>query len=113
MDQWIEIASKFGIPVVMVAMLALFIYKQVWPFITKQIEEAKQERVEMYRRNEEQGRLFTEALKLEREDNARRFEDQGKLFMESLRQQNVLAADTQTRVIEELKSLNHHIRNGK
>ena len=44
MEQWIEIAGKFGIPVVMLGMLGYFLLKHVWPFVTRQIEAAQAER---------------------------------------------------------------------
>lgn len=44
MDQWIDIASKFGIPVTMLALLAYFMARKVWPFVTAQIEDANAQR---------------------------------------------------------------------
>jgi hypothetical protein len=44
MDQWLDIASKFGIPVTMLGLLTLFIVRHVWPFVIGQIEDAKAQR---------------------------------------------------------------------
>lgn len=44
MNEWIDVAGKFGIPVVMLALLAYFLARHVWPFVTSQIEDAKTQR---------------------------------------------------------------------
>jgi hypothetical protein len=44
MDQWIEIISKFGIPIAALVGVAYFLLKQVWPFVVAQIEEAQKQR---------------------------------------------------------------------
>jgi len=44
MEQWIDVASKFGIPVAMLIGLAYFVVRHVWPFVTKQIEDAQSQR---------------------------------------------------------------------
>lgn len=44
MDKWIDIASKFGIPVGLLLLLGYFLLRHVWPFVTKQIEDSKAER---------------------------------------------------------------------
>ena len=45
---WIDIASKFGIPVALLLGLAYVVrevfIKLVWPFVTKQLEEAQAQR---------------------------------------------------------------------
>ena len=119
MDQWIEIASKNGLAIVMLVALAMFIYKKLWPRIEKRLDDADIERKENLTRWEEQGKRFMEALKLEREDNARRFDEQGRIFMESSRVQNVLAAEThkeamkaQNEIVREMRMLNQRLKNG-
>jgi|SRR5882672_240492 len=118
MEQWIEIASKNGIAVLVLVALGLFLYKKMWPAIEKRLDAADIERKENLQRWEEQGKLFTEALRQEREDNARRFEDQGKVFMAALRTQSVMvdqthkeSMKTQTKIAEKLDSLDQQVRN--
>jgi len=41
---WIDIASKFGIPLALLLALGWFLAKTVWPFVTKQIEQAQADR---------------------------------------------------------------------
>lgn len=41
MDQFIDIASKFGIPVALLVLVGWFLVKKVWPFVTKQIEDSQ------------------------------------------------------------------------
>jgi hypothetical protein len=119
MEQWIEIASKNGLAVLVIFALGYFFYKKVWPLVESKLANAEAQQKENQRLWREQGEAFAEALRLEREDNARRFEDQGKIFMESLRTQNVLAAEThkesmkaQKEITQELRALNKHLRNG-
>jgi hypothetical protein len=40
-DQWVELFSKFGLPVVGLGGAAYFLARHVWPFIKGQIEEAQ------------------------------------------------------------------------
>jgi hypothetical protein len=126
MEKWLEIGIKNGIAVLALIALAVFLYKKVWPIaekmwlvIEKRLADADIREKDNLQRWEEQGKLFSEALKHEREDNARRFEDQGKLFMQSLRAQNVLADQThkenmkaQGRIAEKLETLDQRLRNG-
>lgn len=44
MEQWTDIAGRFGIPVVIIAAVGWFLYKKVWPFVTEQITEAQAQR---------------------------------------------------------------------
>jgi hypothetical protein len=40
-DQWVELLSKFGLPVVGLGGAAYFLLCHVWPFVKGQIEEAQ------------------------------------------------------------------------
>jgi len=44
MDQWVKIAGQFGIPVALLMLLAYFILRHVWPFVTRQIQDAQTQR---------------------------------------------------------------------
>jgi hypothetical protein len=119
MEQWIEIASKNGIAILVLFAMGWFIYKKIWPSFEKRLDTADLREKEILQKWEDQGKLFAEALKAEREDNAQRFEAQGKIFMESLRAQNVLAAEThresmksQNKIAEKLEVLNQRLKNG-
>lgn len=119
MEQWVEIASKNGIAVLVVMAIGVFVYKKLWPIIERRLADADAERKENLQRWEEQGKLFTEALKQEREEKARRFDEQGRMFMEAIRTQNVLAAEThkesmkaQNKIVEKLEVIDRRIRNG-
>lgn len=119
MQQWIEIASKNGLAVLVIFALGFFFYKKLWPLIEKRIAEAETNQKENLRLWKEQGEMFTAALKHEREANERRFEEQGKMFADTIRSQNVLAAEThresmkaQGEMIREMKTLNQRLKNG-
>jgi hypothetical protein len=119
MNEWIEIVGKNGFALAVVVALGVFIYKKIWPDIERRLQAADNERKENLQRWEEQGKLFTEALKQEREDKARRFDEQARMFMEALRTQNVLSAEThresmkvQNKIAEKLETLDRRIRNG-
>jgi hypothetical protein len=105
MNEWIELAKNYGLPGLIILAFGAFWYLKVWPLLIRQLDDAKVERETQGKRFEEQGKLFTEALKLERDDNSRRFDEQGRLFMEALRRQNVLAAETHKEITEELRSI--------
>jgi hypothetical protein len=44
-----EIVSRVGLPVAIVLALATFLYRKLWPWLTKQIEEGDVERRELLR----------------------------------------------------------------
>lgn len=46
---WIQIGSTFGIPVLLLAGIAVFVVRSVWPFVVKRVEQ-----------NDERHRLETE-----------------------------------------------------
>jgi hypothetical protein len=94
MEQWIDIAGKFGIPVALLMLLGYFLLKHVWPFVTKQIEDAKSER-----------KADMEAAKSERK------EEIGK-FMDTLRARDVMIAEISQRHVKALESLTIEIRRG-
>lgn len=52
---WINIASTFGIPVVIIAAIGWFLVNHVWPFVTNQITSLNSER-------REERKEFLEAL---------------------------------------------------
>ena len=81
MEQWIKIAGQFGIPVALLALLAYFLLKHVWPFVTKQIEAAQAER------------------KIEVDK-----------FVETIRARDVLMAETQRETVKALESMTAEIR---
>lgn len=81
MEQWIDVAGKFGIPVVMLALLAYFLARHVWPFVTSQIEDAKVQR------------------KAEVEK-----------FVETIRMRDVLMAETQRETMRALNEMTAEIR---
>jgi hypothetical protein len=119
MEKWVDLASKYGLSGLILLALGLFIYKKLWPIIEKRLADADLREQENLRRWEEQGKLFTDALKAEREDNARRFDDQGRMFMDALRTQNVLSAEThkdsmkaQAKIVEKLETIDMRLRNG-
>lgn len=113
MEQWIDIASKYGLTGLVLLAVGAFVYKKLWPIIEKRLADADVREQEHMRMWKEQGEVFTSALKLEREDNAKRFEDQGKIFMEALRTQQVMATETHREITQELKGIKQHLRNGK
>jgi hypothetical protein len=119
MEQWIEIASKNGIAILVLVAMGWFIYKKIWPSFEKRLDTADLREKEILQKWEEQGKLFAEALKAEREEKARRFDEQGRMFMEALRTQNVLASEThkdsikaQNKIVEKLEALDRRLRNG-
>jgi hypothetical protein len=44
MDQWIDIASKFGVPVMMLAFLAYFVSRRIFPLFVRQLEDSNAQR---------------------------------------------------------------------
>lgn len=130
MEQWVDIAAKNGLSVLVVIGLAWFFYKRVWPIMEKRMVDADVERTqnlvrwedqrrEHTERWERQGKLFTDALRYQEESQARRFEEQGKMFMDALRSRDILAAEAhrdwmkaQNQMASELKTLSSYIRNG-
>lgn len=44
MDQFVDIAGKFGIPVALLGLICWFVARKVWPFVMKQIEEGQTQR---------------------------------------------------------------------
>lgn len=81
MEQWIDVASKFGIPVVMLGLLAYFLAMRVWPFVTSQIEDAKAQR------------------KIEVEK-----------FVDTIRSRDVLMAESQRENLKALEAMTIEIR---
>jgi hypothetical protein len=81
MDQWIDVASKFGLPVMMLLGAAYFLLKHVWPFVTRQIEEA----------------------------HAQRKEEIAK-FVETIRARDVLMAEDRRQHLKALETLTNELR---
>lgn len=48
--EWIQVGQAFGLPVLMLAAIGWFLVKHVWPFVTRQVEDAQ--RVQTLSRNE-------------------------------------------------------------
>lgn len=106
MEQWIKVAGQFGIPVVLLALAiyltAKFVDKKLWPFVVKQIEDAKAER-----------KTEMDSAKAERQAEITKFVD-------AIRARDVLMAEGQReniRTLEamtsELRALSEIVRNGK
>lgn len=77
MEEWLKIAGQFGVPV---ALLVLLVWKG-WPFVVKQIEDAKADR------------------KAEAEK-----------FVETIRARDILMAETQRQTVKALESMTAEIR---
>lgn len=120
MEQWIEVLSKNGIAVLVLFAVGWFVYKKLWPIFEERLKTADEREKENLQRWEQQGKLFTEALKQEREEKAKRFDEQGRMFMEAIRSQNVLAAEThkesmrtQNKIADKLEAIDRRIPNDK
>jgi hypothetical protein len=88
MDKWVDAASQLGVPALMFLLLAYFIYKSVWPFITDQIKDAQaQRKAEAEQRKQQEDR-----------------------FIESLRLLNTSFSDTQKRNAKAIEALTEQIR---
>jgi hypothetical protein len=90
MEQWIDIAGKFGIPVALLLLAGWFLAKKVWPFVVEQIKEAQTQRQ-------------AETAK----------------FVETIRTRDVLMAESQRENLKaleamtvEIRGLRDEIRNG-
>jgi hypothetical protein len=82
MDQWIDIASKFGVPVTLLGLLAYFFSRRVWPFLTKMVE-----------------------------DSLARGKVQEETFMAALNKRDALMADMNDRQIKAFDAMSSELRN--
>jgi len=130
MEQWVEIAAKNGISILVVLAVGWFFYKKVWPLMEKRMNDAdmkdtqnlqrwEDQRREHIERWERQGKLFADTLNHQQEQFARRFEDQAKIYAESLRSRDNLSVEAHrdqikayNQITAELKTLSSYIRNG-
>jgi Na+-translocating ferredoxin:NAD+ oxidoreductase RnfG subunit len=81
MNDWIEFGKNFGVTLLMLAALAYFLMRHVWPFVTKQIEEA----------------------------HAQRKEEIAK-FVDTIRARDVLMAEDRREHIRALEAMTHELR---
>lgn len=41
---WVQIGTAFGVPMLILCGVGIFVYRQVWPFVVKQLERTQDDR---------------------------------------------------------------------
>ena len=91
-NSWISIAKIYGPLGLIVLALASFLYKTIWPFVVKQIEDSKADR-----------KVELETAKAERKEEIAK-------FVETIRARDVLMADIQERHVKAIEAIAVEIR---
>lgn len=89
---WWTLLNQYGFPLAALVVVCLFVFKYIWPFLTKQIEKSIQQREDQLK--ESQKRMDTMTVQ----------------FLEALRHKEELSAAVSREMVTELRNMNKDIR---